>query len=195
VSCGCCRCQGRPACGAQVISTDGSVSITSPSACVYDLSVAAFTGARIIQEEYGENQARPTVYDQVAPGGVFQTILTVNITTTIGTYLAIAAALSALTDGGAGSTNVEASIRLLIDGVSSGLGSTESAINDNNNLEPFVAMSLLKRFPLAPLVLAPGPHTVELQWMVQGDGAANKLIGFLSPDQDGCSMFVREMLP
>lgn len=148
----------------------------------------------LIQEVYGENQARPTVYDQAAPGGVFQTVLTVNITTTTGTYLAIEAFLSALTDGGVGSTETESSIRILADGISLGLGSTETHTNINNALEPFVALSLTARYPLAPVVLAPGLHTIELQWMIQGDGAANKSIGFLSIDQDGCAMFVREMV-
>jgi hypothetical protein len=142
----------------------------------------------IIQKQYGENQERPTVLTEPAPGGTFETILSVAITTTIGSFLDITASLSALTDGGVGSTNTEASIRILVDGVSSGLGATQSAVNDNNNLEPFASVTLEQR-----VAVAPGPHTVELQWSVRGDGGGDKLIGFLSEDQDGCSMFVEEV--
>lgn len=138
---------------------------------------------------YAENQVRPTVYQQVAPGGVFATVLTLNITTTVGTFLDIEADLSALTDGSAGSTEAEAAIRILVDGVSGGLGSSETLLNDNANLEPFVALSLSPRIRIGP-----GPHVVELQWMIQGDGAGDKLIGFLVADQDGCSMHVWEVL-
>jgi hypothetical protein len=173
----------------------GGAGILIRSLSPDDVDEISAQGVAVLQGPiYAEEQTRPTVYQQPAPGGVFQTILTVNITTTDGNALDIEAELSALTDGGAASTNTEAGIRIIVDGVSNGMGSFQTSVNDNNNLEPFIAVSLVQRVPLAPLVLAPGPHVVELQWMIQGDGAGDKLIGFLVPDQDGCSMRVSEVL-
>ena len=179
--------------GTTVIAPVAGSPIAGAAAARWVQLAGAGSGS-VLQRLYVEDQVRPTVYAQPAPGGVFATILSLPITTTSGTYLAINASLSALTDGGIGSTETEAAIRLLVDGVSTNLGSTQTSINDNNNLEPFVALSLLARVPVSPLVLAPGAHLVELQWMVQGDGAADKSIGFLVPDQDGASMYVEEVL-
>jgi len=179
--------------GTTVIAPVAGSPIAGAAAARWVQLAGAGSGS-VLQRLYVEDQVRPTVYAQPAPGGVFATILSLPITTTSGTYLAINASLSALTDGGIGSTETEAAIRLLVDGVSTNLGSTQTSINDNNNLEPFVALTLLARVPLLPLVLSPGAHLVELQWMVQGDGAAEKSIGFLVPDQDGASMYVEEVL-
>lgn len=140
----------------------------------------------IVQEVYAENQVRPTVLSEPAPGGLFFTILALAVTTTTGHFLDIEASLGAIVFGGAGATFVDSGIRLLVDGVSTGLG---SAMTLGVVVTDLVNFSIGARVPVLP-----GAHTVELQWFVGGDGAAAKSIGLNNPDLDGCSMFVREVI-
>lgn len=146
----------------------------------------------VVRELYAENQVRPTVVTQPAPGGAFLPILSLAITTAKGNFLDIDAYLGAIvSDLGLGAQYVQSGIRITVDNVPTGLGSALSS--DLTDPQPFVNFSLNTR-----VAVPPGPHTVTLEWSVAGFAGGlpvvDSEIKFTTPDRDGCAMFVREVV-
>jgi hypothetical protein len=141
----------------------------------------------IVQEVYGENQARPTTLTEPLPGGTFFDILTVPITTTVGTHLDIEAALGALATVVGGSPSGNFGIRVTVDGVSTGLGASVTLAN--------TGFPVLVSFSMCPQVaVAAGVHSVVLQWYAEA-AFDDSILQFVTADRDGCSMRVREVVP
>lgn len=139
----------------------------------------------ILQVKRAENQTRPTVLVEPAPGGVWYTVVALSLNTGPNeTNLDIDACLGALAAGAPGA-EVDVGIRVLVDGVSPGLGSSETFTATPN--EELVNLAIL-----CQVTVQAGVHLVELQWY-SGCATSETLIGFVNAELDGAAMRVMEV--
>jgi hypothetical protein len=183
----------------QTIRGEGGISVSGSGHVIVSSGGPGGSGG-IVQELYAENQTRPTSVTQPAPGGVFLPILSLNLTTTKGNFLDIDASLGATVDDlGLGANYIESGVRLLVDGVSTGLGSFLTSLMVFNWAPVELLNTSLVNFSMTARVpVTPGAHVVTLEWSVAGFAGGktpvDSAIEFLAPDRDGCAMFVREVV-